>query len=125
MASGRRTWVGWLVVLLWAVGLGAWAFTPLNDSVPTGVVDDKATFEKLECSAPIDGNARPDSFSLPELEPPRQYARPPCEQTHSVNRNMFVFNAVLIVLVGAVLASIEIRRRRVADSTATPVTIDS
>lgn len=108
-------------MLVWAVGLAWWSFTPLTDSVPTGLVDDKATFAKFECSAPIDGSARPPSFTLPELEAPRLYTRPPCEQTHSVNRRMLVVNVVLVVAACGALSYVEIRRRRSGEPSAVPV----
>jgi hypothetical protein len=113
MASERRTWGRWVILLLWVSGLVWWSFTPLTDDVPTGLVNKQATFEKFECSAPIDGSARPPAFTLPELEAPRQYTRPPCEQTHRVNRRMMVANAVLIAVAGGTLAWFAIRRRRV------------
>jgi hypothetical protein len=121
VASERRTWGRWVVVLAWAVGLAWWSFTPLTDSVPTGLVDDKATFAKFECSAPIDGSSRPPSFTLPELEAPRLYTRPPCEQTHSVNRRMLVVNVVLLVVACGALSYVEIRRRRSGEPSAVPV----
>jgi hypothetical protein len=103
MEGERRTWGRWL-------GLAVW-----TDSVPTGLVDDKATFQEFECSAPIDGASRPESFSLPELAPPLVYTRPPCDQVHTVNRRMLMANAVLITPAGATLVWFERRRRRVSD----------
>jgi hypothetical protein len=110
MEGERRRWGRWLVVALWIAGLVVWSFVPLTDSVPTGLVDEKATFREFECSAPIDGDARPASFTLPELAPPRSYTRPPCDQVHIVNRRMLVANAVLLVFAIGALVWFERRR---------------
>jgi multisubunit Na+/H+ antiporter MnhB subunit len=116
MEGERRRWGRWLVVALWIAGLVVWSFVPLSDNVPTGLVDEKATFREFECSAPIDGEARPVSFILPELAPPRSYTRPPCDQVHTVNRRMLVANAVLVALAIGALVWFERRRSRVTDS---------
>lgn len=120
MEGERRRWGRWLVVALWIAGLVVWSVVPLTDSVPTGLVDKKATFQEFECSAPIDGDSRPASFTMPELAPPRSYTRQPCDEVHAVNRRMLVANALLIAVAIAALAWLE-RRRRVAGPSADAV----
>jgi hypothetical protein len=115
MEGERRRWGRWLIVALWIAGLAVSSFVPLTDSVPTGLVDEKATFREFECSAPIDGDPRPASFTLPELAPPRSYTRPPCDQVHTVHRRMLVANVALVALAIGALVWFERRRSSVTD----------
>lgn len=85
-----------------------WAGQPVTDQVPTGMavppgeVEAVRTFEEVTCHSVFSSSDRP-AEPLPVLEPPREYARPPCEGPHGQNRLMFGFDVVFALVVGAVL----------------------
>ena len=60
--SGRSWRVSWALLVLWGIGLGVWAVTPLDDNVPTGYVDGEWTSISIECARPIDAHSGPASF---------------------------------------------------------------
>jgi hypothetical protein len=103
-------------VLWMAVVFFGWANRTMDDAVPTGVIDDVFTTESVRCSG-LFGSGQPTGPLL-ELEPPREYTRPPCELPHRHGRLVFGINVMFAVLV-AVGGVVAIRLKDAPDDGAT------
>lgn len=110
MWTRGRIVIGWAVLAVWVIALLIWATQPATDHVPTGAVDGVSTSIVVECSAPLDGSARPTEPVAP-LEPPRELQHVPCEAQHRSNQISLVIDAVVAVAVAALLAGATKRRR--------------
>lgn len=103
------------VILLWLAGVTIWAFAPMSDEVPTGLVDDAPTTQTVKCHAPIsrDGEVR---GTLPDLDEPRSYQREPCAEIVREAWNLFVLDlvvgAVALLLCARLAASTNPFQRR-------------
>ena len=92
-----------LVLLVWFVAVLWWAFQPLVDHVPTGIVDNVQTTQAVSCGSPLSGDAGTES-PLPELPPERSYQRTPCVSAHQQAELLFWIDAgVTVVLFGVLL----------------------
>jgi hypothetical protein len=107
---GVLVWIGLCLVL---------ASRPLVDHVPTGMVDGKQTTEPIKCHAPLEASDAPVQ-SLPELAPPRVYAREACVSFHSQHRTLLEVDIVVALVGTAVLLRVMTRRRGRGEAVARP-----
>jgi hypothetical protein len=85
----------WIGVVVW------WAARPITDAVPTGLVKDVETSQKVQCDSPLSGSTTsPDP--LPELAKGRAYERTPCEMPIH-NDRWILWADIALVVVGIVI----------------------
>jgi hypothetical protein len=99
-------------LLIWIVLCLALATRPLVDHVPTGLVDGKETSEPVRCHSTLSGSDDAAEL-LPELEPPRAYARQACQSIHSRTRLLLAID-LIVALAGASFLVRRIARDRPA-----------
>lgn len=112
-----------LGVLVWIGLCVALASRPLVDHVPTGMVNGKETSEPIKCHSPLEASNAPVQ-SLPELEPPRVYAREACVLFHSQHRTLLKIDIGVAVVATAVLLRLMTRRRGRGEPVAPPAAPD-
>ena len=82
------------VVGVWLAVSYVWASSSIEDSVPTGVVNNVQTSQIVKCDSALSGNAGP-SGAVPTLPEGRAYERAPCDLPHHNFRLMFEIDVAL------------------------------
>jgi hypothetical protein len=103
MTMRRGLSIASVVLLVWFVAVLWWAFQPLVDHVPTGVVDNVSTSQAVTCVSPLSGDAGAVA-PLPDLAEGRSYQRTPCVATHQEAHLIFWVDAAVTVVLLALLA---------------------
>jgi len=95
----RSRWlvIGVIVLVGWYVVVLTWAFHPLIDHVPTGVIDNKQTVQPVTCASPVSSASGAPS-PLPTLLPGRAYETTPCIQAHRDARLAFLIDSVFTAI---------------------------
>jgi hypothetical protein len=111
----RRRWIiSTVVLVVWTVAVLVWAFQPLADHVPTGVVisSQKITTQLVTCAPPIDFGSNPVQGEVPTLSsdpvPDHNpdvlaYQRTPCAKTHSDAEALLILDLVGAIAIGVFL----------------------
>jgi hypothetical protein len=93
----RWSAIGLIVLVVWSVFLAWWAFQPLVDHIPTGIVNNEHTTQAVVCGSPA-GHPVGTSASLPPLGPHQTYERDACVLTEKDNRRLLIFDIVCTVI---------------------------
>jgi len=105
------------VLVLWFLAVLFWALQPVDDFVPTGIVNNQQTAQAVHCDAPLSGNDGPTA-PLPSLPAGRAYERAACTDMHTQYRTLFWIDTVLVFVLLALLLTV--RRRPPEPRTAPP-----
>lgn len=82
------------MVGVWLAVTYVWTSSAIEDSVPTGVVNNVATSQIVKCDSALSGNAGP-SGAVPTLPEGRAYGRAACDLPHHNFRLMFEIDVAL------------------------------
>jgi len=115
LSRGRVVTIAILVA--WFVAVLFWALQPVDDSVPTGIVNNQQTAQAVHCDAPLSGNDGPTA-PLPSLPPGRAYERTACTDMHTQYRTLFWIDAALVFVLLVLLLTV--RRRPQETHNVTP-----
>jgi hypothetical protein len=103
MTKRRGLSIALLVLLVWLVAVVWWAFRPLVDHVPTGIIDNVHTSQAVSCGSPLSGDAGTES-PLPELPSERSYERTPCVSAHQQAQLLFWLDmGITVILLGVLV----------------------
>src|SRR3954451_9513729 len=103
LSRGRVVTIAILVA--WFVAVLFWALQPVDDSVPTGIVNNQQTAQAVHCDAPLSGNDGPTA-PLPSLPPGRAYARTACTDMYTQYRTLFWIEPGLVFVLLALLLTV-------------------
>jgi len=115
LSHGRIMTIGLLVA--WFVIVLLWALRPVDDSVPTGVVNNQQTVQAVHCDSPLSGNDGPKG-PLPSLPTGRGYERAACTDVHTQYRTLFWIDTALVLVLLVLVFTV--RRRPQETPGATP-----
>ena len=101
-----------VLLVVWFAAVLMWALQPVDDSVPTGIVNNQQTSQTVHCDSPVSGNDGPRG-PIPSPPEGRAYERTPCTQVHAQYRTLFWIDSALAFVALALLFAV---RRRPADT---------
>jgi len=114
LSRGRIVTIAVLVV--WFVAVVFWGLQPVDDSVPTGIVNNQQTAQTVHCDAPLSGNDGPTG-PLPPLPAGRAYERTACTDMHTQYRTLFWSDTALVFALLALLLTVQRRPQETRNAT--------
>jgi hypothetical protein len=104
------------LLLAWFLAVLLWALQPVDDSVPTGIVNNQQTAQVVHCDSPLSGNDGPTS-PPPSLPAGHAYERTACTEVHTQYRALFWIDTALVFVLLALLLTVRRRPQEMRNAT--------